>query len=694
MKKVRKARRVDALDGLRTLAIVAVLLYHLNLGLLPSGHMGVVVFLVLSGYFCTNAIVRLCTREGARKVRGFLAQWLHRFRRIWPSVLTLVACTGTLFAVCDQVLLTKMRPDVLPSLGFYLNWSYILNGVSYFQKIGGPSPLLHLWYLGVDMQFFLAWSIVLPLALKVGKRFARVLTVILMLASAAWMAVLYASGADPSRAYYGTDSRAFSLLLGALVALALPLGDREAYARSPFGKDRTSGEHGTLQVRPSFLARLVGVLSLAGIGAGMVLLPAESPIWYEGGMLGISILSALLIATLLMPRTLLGVLLGCPPLRALGQRAFALYLWHYPIFLFMGANKSTTELWMRLAAVAASMATAELSLRLVERPFGPKRSAKANDRKSHTEPLARKATMVVTALAIYGLAVYAGYALLTSADVSLVPKEALVSTGTSPDRPMDLSANKADAKASATKTTSGAKGVDKTGDDKNDQEPAGKSNGEQLTDEESQRKDDEAETDEPQVVEVAVTDSTVISAPKSEIDAGLYDPVLIGDSVPGDAGNEFVPNGGGWQRRLPNSLIDTFIGRNPYQALEVLRGYIDQKVVGHVVVMACFSNSTPYPETLDAMVEAVGPERSIYLVGTVNPDGFQDAANANLQDAANRYKNVRYVDWPSVLDGHLEQYLWADATHLRPEGAKVYVDMIVRAVAQEIVASGGGVSEF
>lgn len=700
MNKGRKVRRVEALDGLRTLAIVAILLYHLSVSWFPSGHMGVVVFLVLSGYFSTNAIVRSYERKTKHRVRATIVQWLRRIQRIWPSVLALIACAGTIFAILNQVLLTKMRPDVLPSLGFYLNWSYILNGVSYFQRIGGPSPLLHLWYLGVDMQFFLGWSIVLPLALKGGKRFARVFTLILALLSAAWMAWLYVPNTDPSRVYYGTDTRAFSLLLGAFVALALPLGNKEAYAKSPFGKGSQSGDHGSLQVRPTFLARIVGLLCIAGIGAGMALLPADSVYWYWGGMFGVSILSALLIATLLVPKTLLGMLLGCAPLRTLGQRAFALYLWHYPIFLYLGAHKASAEWWIKLAAVSASLVAAELSLRLVERPFGPQHAQKAKDGQSRPEISAQKPAMAVTAIVVYGLAVYAGYALLTSANVTLVPEEALVSTGTAADKAIDLSSKKpgaggtndTDERQEGKSTQKTSKEDDgSTGKDGADDEDSTK---EESVDEDKAKEEDASEEAEKKPAEVTVTEATVITASKSETEAGIYDPLLVGDSVPGDAGNEFVPNGGGWECRLPSSLVDTFIGRNPLQALEVLRGYLDQKVVGRVVVMACFSNTTPYPETLDAMIEAAGPSRSIYLVGTVNPDGFQDAANANLQDAANRYDNVHYVDWPAVLEGHLGEYLWADATHLRPQGAQVYVDMIVRAIAQDLVDAGGTVSEF
>jgi flavin-binding protein dodecin len=145
--------------------------------------------------------------------------------------------------------------------------------------------------------------------------------------------------------------------------------------------------------------------------------------------------------------------------------------------------------------------------------------------------------------------------------------------------------------------------------------------------------------------------------------------------------------------RLPDALIDTYIGRRPDQAIEVMKGYLDQNVVGHVVVYACFSNTTASAEQLEEMIEIVGEDREVYLVGTVNPDGFQDQANELLQEAADGHDNVHYVDWPEVLEGHLKEYLWADDTHLRPEGAEVYVDMVTRAVAQAMVDAGGTTTE-
>lgn len=663
MQQNQTTNRNGAIDGLRALCIAAILIYHLNLPWLPSGHMGVVVFFVLSGYMATNAVVRLFDERGSFGVGQLLASWGKRLLRIMPSVIALVAIVGTLCATLNHVLFTKMRPDILPSLGAFLNWSYILRDVSYFDLVGGTSPLLHLWYIACDLQFFFAWTLVLALLLLGGKKLARWVAFLGAVLSAAWMAMNFAPGTDPSRVYYGTDTRAFSLLLGSWLALAFPLGKEPLLCRGLLVRDVVAPGGKDAGTRATVWAHLLGLVSLAGIACAMTLIPKDSPVWYWGGMFGLSLLAVVLIATLLAPTTAVGFLLGLAPLRVLGQLSFSLYLWHYPVFLLMGADKSTTPWWIRLLAVGISLAAAELSLELVERPYALKKRTADAPKVPWSMP--KKAVTAACALAVIACGGVTYHAYTTLPDETLVPEEALVSTGVAAAEARNLAQEKHDAQ----------------------QDPQQAEQSEQS----SQTQDEKPSENNGDHVEV--TETTIVSAPAAEVAANKYDPVLVGDSVPGDAGDVFVPGGLGWETRLPDALIDTFIGRNPSQALDVLKGYLDQGVVGNVIVMACFSNSTPYPETLDAMIEAAGPKRSVYLVGTVNPDGFQNAANANLQDAASRYDNVHYVDWPKVLEGHMDEYLWADDTHLRPAGAKVYVDMIVRAVAQDLVDAGGTTAE-
>lgn len=653
-----QGERSRALDGLRAFAIFGVVVYHLRLPWLPSGHLGVVIFLVLAGYLTTNSLVRKAQRRGKLEIADLLGTWWNRLRRLWPSVAALVAIVIVLCAWLSPVLLTKMRPDVMPALGFYENWSYIVRGTSYFDQIGGSSPVLHLWYLGVDLQFFLVWTLLLVFLLRAGEKVARYAALVLAVASAAWMAYLYVPGVDPSRVYYGTDTRAFSLLFGAWLAFVFPLGKEPVLFRRLLVRDIPNrGIHTATPFRATILAHLLGLAAVVGLVALMVLIPSDYSLYFRGGLVVVSLLTVILIATLLAPGSLMERILSLPPLAFLGTRSFALYLWHYPIFQLMHADKTTTPWYLRLAAVAIALVAAELSLRLIERPFASRPKARGAEPAAESAKHPRNTRLIVTTIVLVAVGAYAAYAYHTTADQTLVPEDAIVSTGEAADQAMQLDrpAGQADGTSSAQAGDSDATATEHTDD---------QSSGAKTT-------------------KVNVTDSTVLTAPASETSVGKYDPVLIGDSVPGDAD---------WSVRLPDALIDSYIGRRPDQALEVIRGYMDQGVVGNVVVYACFSNTTPYPQTLDELIDAVGSDRKVYLVGTVNPDGFQDEANANLQDAAARYENVQYVDWPAVLEGHLAEYLWADETHLRPEGADVYVDMVVRAIAQAMVDGGGSAS--
>lgn len=144
---------------------------------------------------------------------------------------------------------------------------------------------------------------------------------------------------------------------------------------------------------------------------------------------------------------------------------------------------------------------------------------------------------------------------------------------------------------------------------------------------------------------------------------------------------------------FPDGLVDTYIGRRPDQALDVFREYKSQGVVGKFVIFAAFSNTTPMMETLEEIIAEAGPDTILYFVGVVEPEGFMDQANINLKDCASRYENVRYVDWPTICAGHETEYLWGDYTHLTPDGAVVYTQMIARAVVVDMVAYGASYAE-
>ena len=212
--------RIGAIDGLRAVAIAGVVLYHLRPSPLPGGFLGVTVFLVITGYLATRSVERRIARGGAFSYGRYLA---GRLARLLPPVLAAIALTALGTYLSSPGLLPKVQADALPSALFLVNWSYIFRQVSYFAAAGLPSPLTHLWYLAVAMQFYLAWPAVVMAAHRVLRTRGAAIAACAVLAalSTALMALLLDPAGDTARVYYGTDTRLAELSVGALTALAL-----------------------------------------------------------------------------------------------------------------------------------------------------------------------------------------------------------------------------------------------------------------------------------------------------------------------------------------------------------------------------------------------------------------------------------------------------------------------------------------
>lgn len=340
---------------------MAVIVYHLGYGWAPGGLLGVTVFFVLSGYLITSLLVSERVRTGRIRFGAF---WMRRARRLLPAVVTVIVGTALLCMLFDHVLLTKMRPDVLPSLFFVNNWWQIFHETSYFDALGAPSPLQHFWSLGIEEQFYLVWPLLVAGAIALGATHARLRRIALVLAavSAIAMAFLYEPGSDPSRVYYGTDTRAFSLLIGAALGLAWPFG--------PLGEAAFGGKAEPLSRPLAIALDVAAIASVAGLIAMMVLVDGFSDALYPGGLLLASVLTAVAIAGLTYPGSLVSRPFAARPMVWVGQRSYGMYLWHFPLILLICPTDGTTpEWWVAVAAVAAVLVVSALSYRFVEDPI-------------------------------------------------------------------------------------------------------------------------------------------------------------------------------------------------------------------------------------------------------------------------------------------------------------------------------------
>ena len=338
---------------MRAFAVGAVLLYHAGESWAIGGFLGVDTFFVLSGFLITTLLVTEWDRRGAIDLLAF---WARRARRLLPALFLLmvgIVVYAGVFAAPDE--LGRIRADSFASLGYVANWRFIVSGQSYFDQFSQPSPLRHMWSLAIEEQFYLVWPLIVAFLLwwRRSLRGLLVACVVLIAASAGLMAALYVPGRDPSRVYYGTDTRAQALLVGAVVGILLFM-------------------HGPVRSRAARLA----VRLAATVGAGYTLwlfwrMSEQSDRLYEGGFLLVAVAVSAVIVSVVQPdRGLLGRVLSVAPLRWVGRISYGLYLWHWPVYLTITRSRTGLDGLALLAVrVAVSVGLAALSFYAVERPI-------------------------------------------------------------------------------------------------------------------------------------------------------------------------------------------------------------------------------------------------------------------------------------------------------------------------------------
>lgn len=352
----KKRRYITGLDGIRAIAVIMVLAYHLKLALFKSGFLGVTVFFVLSGYLITGILISEVEEEGTIDLKNF---WLRRIRRLVPAVMSMAVVIIFVSAVVNRIIFTKGCKDFLASVLGFNNWWQIFNKVSYFEAAGVPSPFTHCWSLAIETQFYLIYPLILLGIYKLvksreegrakrGLLFAGV-TLLLALISVILMIVLFDPQQDASRVYYGTDTRAFSLLFGALLAI---LWDYRMVPR------RLSASVNMVLGSVSFAVLLVMTIAING----------SSNFWYRGGQFVGTILTVLVIYTVLGRKTWLSRFLSNPVLKWIGDRSYSIYLWHYPIILLISKGIKASW-WITLIEIVLSVVLAELSYRFIETPI-------------------------------------------------------------------------------------------------------------------------------------------------------------------------------------------------------------------------------------------------------------------------------------------------------------------------------------
>lgn len=349
-----------ALDGLRAVAVLVVMAEHADLRMpgsgaaaVPGGFLGVDVFFVISGFLITSLLLVERRRSGRVDLRSF---WLRRARRLLPAAGVVIAGTAVLVKVADlPVDGASVRGDALAALAYVANWRFVITDQSYFASFGLPSPFRHLWSLSLEEQWYVVFPPVLVGLIALLRRPAALLGVLLAAAaaSAVWMAMLYTPGTDPSRVYYGTDTRAHTLLVGAALAVVM------VHFPGPVRR----------------IARVAPVLGVAGLVALAVVfhtVDSQQASLYRGGFAVVALASAATIAGVALPGAAGPVwwLLGRRLPVLVGRLSYGLYLWHWPVYVWLTPERAGVSGYELVALrLAVSFTIAGVSYVLVEQPI-------------------------------------------------------------------------------------------------------------------------------------------------------------------------------------------------------------------------------------------------------------------------------------------------------------------------------------
>jgi peptidoglycan/LPS O-acetylase OafA/YrhL len=607
---------LPGLDGVRALAVLGVLFYHADLVWMKGGFLGVDVFFVLSGFLITSLILEEFDRSGRIDFAKF---YLGRARRLLPAVLLMLAVVAVAAAIFYRDVASQVRSDAIASLFYVNNWWYIFSSQSYFEFIGRPPMLKHLWSLSVEEQFYLIWPAVAYLLVRRwARRGVRLVALSVAILSTVWMVALsvmngFPDFADPSRAYFGTDSHCMGLLIGAALATAWRPG-RLRKDVAPSAKWIITG---------------AGIAALLGILYFFFFVGEYTPWLYRsGGFLVLSVIVAALIAMSTHPASPLGPWLGSQPWRYIGQRSYGLYLWHWPIFMVTRPNLDVPIDGPLLFAfrLALTFGIAELSFRFFEMPIrrgAIDRWVKAWRTSEGAERTKRTRRGV---LAIAGTA------------IAVVILGAALSTAPAPTAAAGLPTDVAEAMGIA----SGGPTEVGLGDAENSSPAA------------------TAESS------ASATPSSSVAGPGDSNENGRLSG--IGDSVMLGARSTL-------KDVIPGTKVDAAVSRFPGAFIGRLKRYVDKDQLAPVVVLHPGTNGVLPEAMMRQMLDILKHTPRVVVVNDNMPRSWRTPNNDVIDKVVHDYENAVIADWYAASKDHPE-YFASDGIHLTTKGAKAYAKLI------------------
>ena len=634
---MKKNRFITGYSGLRALAVIGVILYHLDPNTFVGGYLGVLIFFVLSGYLVTDHMLRSYQEKGSYDNKRF---YLHRIKRLYPQLIAVLWLSSAWIVLFQRNLLAKLNQIVISNLLNVYNFWQILNGQSYFERfVSNGSPFTHLWTMSIEGQFYILWPIVIFLLVKFARSRKHIFWIIFAfsLLSALEMAILYLRGADINRIYYGTDTRFFSLGLGAAMAVIWPVED----------------------LRSSIAKRNSRILDLTGLIAfvGMLLMffsstmNPQTAFTYCGGMLIFSILTTIMIAIIAHPGSHWNRILTNPVFSWIGSRSYGIYLYQFPVMIFF-EDKMTDigdhATLYHIIEIILILLISEATYRLIERPMGRITWPGTKNYFSHLFDMRNNnwSKKVMAAFVAFVL-------IIGSIGIAISPTAKRVDFNKT-QLAKRIKANRAKQQKDNQALIKKFKKAPKK----------------QKTSKVVQKAKKEAKKHP--------VNKSYVKYGISQVDLQLAQqmPVTaIGDSVMAGSSNDL-------KQLMPKAIIDAAVSRQMNVAFGLLSSYQNQGALADNVLIGLGTNGPFSMGDLDRLMNQVGKKRHVFWINTHVPTRqWQDQVNSLLDQAQKRYDNFTVINWYGYSKNH-PNWFYQDKTHPTPKGSKYYSAYIVKTIVK------------
>lgn len=632
---MKKNRFITGFSGLRAIAVIAVILYHVDPNTFVGGYLGVPIFLVLSGYLVTDHILKSYHERGFYDWKNF---YRKRVKKLYPQLISVLWISSAWIILFQKNLLAKLAQIVVANLLNVYNFWQILNGQSYFERFASnESPFTHLWTMSLEGQFYIFWPLIIYLLVRFARTRKRVFWIIFAVSvlSAIEMAVLYLSKADINRIYYGTDTRFFALGLGAAMAVIWPVEDlREEVANT----DRK-------------------ILDIAGLVAflGMFILFFNSsmnpqmPFAYLGGIFIFSLLTTIMVAIIAHPASNWNRFLTNPIFNWIGSRSYGIYLYQFPVMIFFEdkfTNIGDHPGLYHILEIILILLLAEITYRLIEHPFGKitllDLKQKVKDFKQISDKTIEKQVKMISFILIFLLGSY-GIIISPTVKSQNFNKSQLAQR---------ISANNKQQAKDNEKLIKSLKKRPKSESAKKAYEIAGHQAKKHPVNKNYQK--------------YGISQLDLQLAQNLRV-------LAIGDSVMAGSSNAL-------KKLLPHAIIDAAVSRQLNVAFGLLSNYQEQGVLADNVLIGLGTNGPFSPQDVEHLMKEVGPKRRVFWINTHVPTRqWQGQVNDLLANVQKRYHNLKVIDWYNYSKNH-PNWFYDDQTHPNNLGEKYYSAFIVKSI--------------